>query len=127
MPEELTSNPENQVVYPGSIWKTSLRVKKGIGRRMSVGLAYAKGCRRKGSVGISVPNICVAYLEWKGKRIVEQLILGSYRLNNGMGLTQGAGLMHAPPAFIPGLCFSLPLNPMPEPANPSFTRVLPAN
>ena len=46
-------NTENQPDYPGSLWKTSLRIKKGIGRKGSVGVAYEKDCGRKGSVGIS--------------------------------------------------------------------------
>lgn len=92
------SNSEKQVDHPGSIWKTSLRLKKGLGRRMSVGLAYAKDAGEKGLWGYRPEHLC-GYLEWKGKRILEQLIFGTYRLNNGMGLTQGAGLMHAPPGI----------------------------
>lgn len=92
------SGTENQDLYPGSLWKTSLRIKSGIGRRVSAGLAYEKDPGERSLWGYR-PEHLTGYLDFNGSRLVEKLIIGSYRINNGMGLIQGAGLMHTPEAI----------------------------
>ena len=84
---------EKQSAYPGSLWKTSLRLKKGLGKKGSMGVAYEKDPGEKYHWGNRPEHLC-GYLEWKGNKVLEQIIVGTYRLNNGMGLIQGAGLMH---------------------------------
>lgn len=86
---------ENQTSYPGSPWRTSLRFKTGLGRNMSAGLAYEKDAGEKGRNGLR-PEHLAGYMEMRGNRTLEQLIIGTYRISNGMGLIQGAGLMHSP-------------------------------
>ncbi len=89
------STAENQSNYPGSLWKTSLKIKKSIGRKGSLGLIYEKDTGEKALWGYRPEHLC-GYLEWNGNRIVEQIIAGSFRINNGMGLSQGSGLMYTP-------------------------------
>ena len=87
------TNAENQALYPGSLWKTSLRIKQGLGRKASVGLAYEKDPGEKGLWGYRPEHLC-GYFEWRGRRMLEQVMAGNYRLKIGMGLIQGAGPMH---------------------------------
>lgn len=89
------ANSGKQVIYPGSLWKSSLRFKKSPGKSMSVGLAYEKDAGEKAFWGSRPEHIC-GYLEWKGKGSVEQLIIGTFRINNGMGLIHGSSLMNSP-------------------------------
>ncbi|MCP4312176.1 MAG: hypothetical protein GY790_12995 [Bacteroidetes bacterium] len=89
------TNEEDQTPYPGSPWKTSLRIKTVAGRRVSMGVAYEKDPGEKGIWG-KHPEHLSAYIELKGRGGVEQVIVGSYRINNGLGLVQGSGLMHTP-------------------------------
>ena len=91
------NSTNDQSTYPGSLWKTSLRIKSGIGPKVSAGLAYEKDQGEKSLWGYR-PEHLTGYLDIKGARLVDRLILGSYRINNGMGLIQGAGLMHTPEA-----------------------------
>lgn len=92
------SSTDDQASYPGSLWKTSLRTKSIIGRRVSAGLAYEKDQGERSLWGYR-PEHLTGYLKLKGSRLVDKLIIGSYRINNGMGLVQGAGLMHTPEAI----------------------------
>ena len=93
----------DQAIYPGSSWKTSLRIKKAIGARFTVGMAYEKDQGEKAFWEQGPEHIC-GFLEWRGRRRVEQLMLGNFRINNGLGLIQGSGLMHSPQGL-----FSRPL------------------
>lgn len=89
------SNSDEHKAYPGSIWKSSLRIKKGMGKRLSMGLAYDKDPGEQAFRGYR-PEHINAYLQWKGKRSLEQLILGNFRINTGMGLIHGASFMTSP-------------------------------
>lgn len=95
------SDAEDQAIYPGSPWKTSLRIKKAIGGRFTVGMAYEKDQGEKVYWEQGPEHIC-GYLEWRGRRKVEQLMLGNFRINNGLGLIQGSGLMHSPQGIFAG-------------------------
>lgn len=89
------SESESLNNYPGPAWKSSLRIRKGLGKKLTVGFASEKDQGEKLFWG-SLPEHLCGYLEWKGGRRLEQLMLGSFRVNNGMGLIQGAGIMHTP-------------------------------
>ncbi len=89
------ANSANQVVYPGSLWKSSLRLKKGLGKRLSVGLAYEKDPGEQAFWGYRPEHLC-GYIHWKGKGSLEQLIIGTFKINNGMGLIHGSNLMNSP-------------------------------
>lgn len=88
----------DEISYPGSPWKSSLRIKSDISRKVSAGLAYEKDPGERSFWGYR-PEHLTAFLELKGKKHLEKLIIGTYRLNNGMGLLQGSGLMHTPEAI----------------------------
>ena len=91
----------DQDIYPGSPWKTSLRMKKAFGARFNVGMAYEKDQWEKVFWEKGPEHIC-GYLEWKGRRRMEKLMLGNFRISNGLGLIQGSGLMHSPQGIIAG-------------------------
>lgn len=84
---------QSRELYPGSPWKTSLRFKKGLGKSLNMGLAFEKDQGEK-MLYQNRPEHFSAFLEWKGPRIVEQLVIGSFRIHNGSGLILGSGLMH---------------------------------
>ena len=89
------SNTDKQTDYPGPAWKTSLRIKKGLAKRLTMALAFEKDQGEK-FLWESRPEHLCGYIEWKGRRRLEQLMFGNFRINNGMGLVQGAGIMHTP-------------------------------
>jgi len=91
------TNTKDQVLYPGSPLKSSLRMKTGVGKRVRAGLAYEKDQGERGLWEYG-PEHLTGYFEVNGPGILENIIFGNYRINNGMGLIQGAGLMHTPEA-----------------------------
>jgi hypothetical protein len=85
-------------VYAGSPLKTSLRVKMALGKYTELGLAYGKDPGEKGFQGIR-PEYLAGYIHYRGRRILEQVVLGSFKLHNGLGLVQGGNLFNAPATF----------------------------
>jgi len=92
------SSSGEEVSYPGSLWKTSLRLKSGIGKRILTGIAYEKDQGER-CLWENRPEHLSGFLELRGAGLLEKLIIGSFRINNGMGLIQGSGLMHTPEAI----------------------------
>ncbi|MCK4747169.1 MAG: helix-hairpin-helix domain-containing protein, partial [Bacteroidales bacterium] len=85
-------------VYAGSPLHTSLRLKMALGKYTELGLVYGKDPGEKGFRGIR-PEYLAGYIHYRGRRILEQVVLGSFRLHNGLGLIQGGNLFNAPSTF----------------------------
>lgn len=82
-------------IYTGSPLKTSLRMDAPLGRHTRFGLAYGKDPGEKGFNGFR-PEYLTGYIQTRGHRILDQVVLGSFRLQHGLGLIQGATLFNAP-------------------------------
>ncbi len=85
--------------YEGSPWKTSLKVHVSGGKRITSGLVYEKDPGEKGFSG-SRPQFLNGFIQYRANRIFEQCILGSYRLQNGLGLVQGMDQFTSPGASL---------------------------
>jgi hypothetical protein len=88
-----------QSAYQGSPIKTSLKVRAVAGKNISLGLAYEKDPGETAFSGIR-PEFLSGYINITGHRVMEQVILGTYRLHLGLGLVQGSGLIHSTEAFL---------------------------
>ncbi|MEN8157131.1 MAG: helix-hairpin-helix domain-containing protein [Bacteroidota bacterium] len=82
-------------VYTGSPWKNSLKLKTGAGKHLSMGLAYEKDPGEKEFRG-GRPEYLAGFVQYRGQRILDQVVLGTYRLRHGMGLIQGSDRFSAP-------------------------------
>lgn len=83
---------ESRDRYVGTALKTGMRLKLNPGRRLKLGLAYEKDAGEKIFYG-NRPEHISGFLEWKGQKIIRQIVLGSFRVHNGSGLVLGSGLM----------------------------------
>jgi hypothetical protein len=77
-------------IYPGSPWKTSLRIRTIAGPSLSLGFACGKDPGERGFTG-PVPEQTNGYLSYEGAGKLERFIVGSFRLQHGPGLLQGSG------------------------------------
>lgn len=84
--------------YAGSPLKTSLRFKSRMGRYFSMGLTYEKDAGESFLVD-DKPEFLSAYVQYKGNRLIRQLVLGNFKLNHGLGLVNGAGFIHSPESY----------------------------
>ncbi|MFH0757615.1 MAG: helix-hairpin-helix domain-containing protein [Bacteroidota bacterium] len=97
---------ENPPRYSGSPWKTSLRAAAGNGKKITMGVAYEKDPGENGFIGIR-PEYLTGFVRYRGTRIIEQCILGCYRLQHGLGLVQGTDQFASPgSAYSKALSFS---------------------
>jgi hypothetical protein len=89
-----TGGDSGDPAYRGSPLKTGLKIESGLGRRVGLGLAYEKD---PGEAGFheNRPEYLTGYLAYSGDRVLERLVMGSYRLHLGLGLVQGTGLIHS--------------------------------
>ena len=82
-------------VYAGSPLFTTLRIRSQVGNYLSLGLTYEK------DAGETVfqsgrPQFLSGYIQYRGKRILKQLLAGTFQLNHGLGLVNGSGFFHHP-------------------------------
>ncbi len=98
-PEARGYEPENSdtktAAYSGSPVTTCLRIKTGAGRNFTTALTYEKDGGERMFSG-STPAFLTGFATYRGKRIVRQLVVGSFRLNHGLGLINGTGFLHSP-------------------------------
>lgn len=88
----------NEPAYAGGPLRSSLRFKSRIGRHFSMGLTYEKDAGESFLVDTK-PEFLSAYLQYKGNRLIRQLVLGNFKLNHGLGLVNGTGFIHSPESY----------------------------
>ncbi len=93
-----TSGTVMEPPYTASPLKTSIRIKVNNGRNLSLGMAYEKDAGERFFHGIQ-PEFVSGYINYRGNRIIRQIILGSFQVHHGLGLVNGAGFMHSPGGF----------------------------
>ena len=79
--------------YSGTPVRTSLRLRKNLGKKVAMGLSYDKDPGEKYLNGLR-PEFVSGYLHYSGKLALKQLILGDFQLHHGLGLVNGSGFMH---------------------------------
>jgi len=92
------SDPGSEPAYGGSPLNTCLRIKSRLGRHFTMGLTYEKDAGESFYVA-NKPEYLSGYLQYRGNRLIRQLVLGNYQLNHGLGLVNGTGFIHSPESF----------------------------
>ena len=80
-------------VYAGPPLSTCIRIRSHPYKRLSMALTYEKDA---GELFMyrNKPQFLSAYLSYQGKRFIKQLVVGNFKLNQGMGLVNGSGFIH---------------------------------
>lgn len=81
--------------YAGTPFQSILRIRSQFGKRLSAGLTYEKDAGEKVFYG-NKPQFLSGYLAYKGEGFLKQLVIGTYKMNHGLGLVNGTGFMHDP-------------------------------
>ena len=93
--EGFMENPDSgdEALYTGPPLKTILRIRAHPWKKLSMALSYEKDA---GELFLyrNRPQFLSGYLSYEGERFVKQLVVGNYKLNQGVGLVNGAGFMH---------------------------------
>lgn len=90
-------DPDNQdvKVYAGSPIRSTLRIKSQAGNHLSMGLTYEKDAGEE-LFNKGMPQYLSGYLSYQGKRLLKQVVAGTFQLNHGLGLVNGTGFLHHP-------------------------------
>ncbi len=86
---------KGEKAYVGSPLQTILRVRYQAGDHLSMGLTYEKDAGEK-VLYMDKPQFMSGYLVYRGKRVLRQLVAGTYQLHHGLGLVNGTGFFHHP-------------------------------
>jgi len=87
--------------YAGAPIKTSFRIKSHTGNNLSMGLSYEKDAGEKCFHGMR-PEFLSGYICYRGNRLIKQLVVGNFRLHQGLGLVNGTGFMQSPEGYLKG-------------------------
>ena len=84
---------EGFLLYAGSPLKSTIRIKSHPLKNLSMALTYEKD---SGELFLyrNRPQFLSGYLSYEGKHFIKHMLVGSFQLNQGMGLVNGAGFMH---------------------------------
>ena len=82
-----------EALYAGPPMKSSIRIRAQPWKKLSMAFSYEKDA---GELFLyrKRPQFLSAYLSFTGERFIKQLVLGNFKLNQGLGLVNGAGFMH---------------------------------
>jgi hypothetical protein len=80
-------------LYAGSALNASLRFRSHPLKKVTMALTYEKDA---GELFLyqKKPQFLSAYLNYKGKGFMKQLVLGTFQMNQGLGLVNGSGFIH---------------------------------
>jgi len=84
--------------YRGSPLRTDLRIKSQIGNHLSLGLTFEKDPGEH-FYSANRPEFLSGFVQYSGHRLIKQLVIGNFQLNQGLGLVNGAGFLHSPERF----------------------------
>lgn len=85
--------PESTNAYDGPPLKATIRIRTHPHKKLSMALTYEKDpgepffYQKK-------PQFLSGYLSYKGERFFKHMVVGNFRLNQGVGLVNGAGFFH---------------------------------
>lgn len=91
-------DPETDQHYAGSPLKSSLRIKSKFQSKFSLALSYDKDAGEAFLHG-KKPQFLSGNFSFKGKNLLQHLVLGNFQLCQGLGLVNGAGFIHRPGNF----------------------------
>jgi hypothetical protein len=85
--------------YMGTPLKTCIRIRSQPGKNLRMALTYEKDA---GELFLyeNRPQFLSSYLSYYGEGVIRHLVIGNFRLNQGLGLVNGAGFMHQPGNFV---------------------------
>ena len=90
---QANSQSGNKNIYAGSPLRTCLRIKSRLSRNLSLALTYEKD-DGESLLYNNRPQFLSGYLSFEGKGPCRQVVLGCYKLNQGVGLVNGDGFFH---------------------------------
>ena len=82
-----------RAAFAGSPFKTGFRLKVTISGSLSAGLGYEKDPGEMYLHG-AVPEFLSGFVQYRGTRQVQKLIMGSFRVQQGLGLVNGSQLIN---------------------------------
>jgi hypothetical protein len=82
-------------LYAGTPLKTCVRIRSQAWSHVALALTYEKDAGEP-FLYRKRPQFLSAYLAYKGEGSLRHLVLGNYKLNQGLGLVNGAGFFHRP-------------------------------
>jgi len=84
---------EAKADYTGSLLKSTLRIRSQPWRKISMAMSYEKDAGEP-VLYQNRPQFLSGYLAYKGDRFIKHVVLGNFKLNQGVGLVNGDGFLH---------------------------------
>jgi hypothetical protein len=109
--------------YVGSPVATDVRIRSQLGNSLSLGFTYEKDAgesyfyRHK-------PEYLSGYLQYHGYRQLSQVIIGNFKLHQGLGLVNGTGFIHSPEGYIINRTSMMRLKPYSSKSESRYERGL---
>lgn len=88
----------NTPVYSSTPLKINFRIRARLKKNLALGLAFDKDPGEPCFQGMH-PEFASGHIHYRGTGTLRQLVIGSYRLNHGLGLVNGTGFLHTPSGF----------------------------
>lgn len=79
--------------YAGGPLKTTIRIRSQLWKNLAMGLTYEKDAGEQFFYR-NRPQFLSGYLSYNGEGTIRQLVVGNFKLNQGLGLVNGAGFIH---------------------------------
>ena len=92
---EINSGPG----YIGSPVRTDVRIRSHLGNALSLGFTFEKDAGESYLYNHK-PEYISGYIQYRGHRQLNQVIIGNFKLHHGLGLVNGTGFIHSPAGFI---------------------------
>ena len=89
---------EGNKKYAGAPIQLILRIRSQFGNKLSAGLTYEKDAGET-VLYANKAQFVSGYLAYNGEGFMKQLVLGTFKLNHGLGLVNGTSFIHDP-AFL---------------------------
>lgn len=91
--ERRLAGGEEYADYTGSLFKSTLRIRSQPWKRISMALSCEKDAGET-LLYQNRPQFLSGYLSYKGDRFIKHVVLGNFKLNQGVGLVNGDGFLH---------------------------------
>lgn len=91
--EKSFPDPEDSEKFAGPLLKSTIRIRSSLRTNVSLGLSYEKDAGEPVLYAYR-PQFLSGYLNFEGKSFLKQVVIGNYRLNQGLGLVNGTGFLH---------------------------------
>ena len=91
--EQVSSGSEAQADFTGSLLRSSFRIRLHPWKKISMAMSYEKD-EGEPFLYQKKPQFLSGYLSYKGDHLIKHLVLGNFKMNQGLGLVNGDGFMH---------------------------------